>query len=95
MECNKCKYFNRHNDSVVFGVCSITSRCNTKSCTLSSDEDVKHMHICYNCQHWHGMGDWGLSCAKNYYDCSSDGFRQACEQFERKSMISTEVALNV
>lgn len=84
MECKKCKYFSKGNDDIIFGVCSITHVCNTKSCTLQSDDDVEHLPICYNCQHWYGMGDWGLSCAKNYYNCSHNGFDKACEQFERK-----------
>ncbi len=80
MECKNCKYFSEYNDS-----CDITHMCYTKSCTLPSDEIVEQLPICYNCQHWIGGGDWGLSCAKNYHDCNSNGFRKACEQFERKS----------
>ena len=33
--------------------------------------------------HWRCLGDWGLSCDKNYYNCSNNGFDKACEQFER------------
>ena len=84
MECKNCKYFSERNDGIVFGSCNITHICNTKSCNLPSDEVVEHLNICYNCQHWYGGGDWGLSCAKNYYNCSSNGFDKACEQFERK-----------
>ena len=47
--------------------------------------EVKNMNICYNCKHWIGGGDWGLSCAKNYYNCSTNGFDEVCEQFERKT----------
>ena len=84
MECKNCKYFNERNDGIVFGSCNITHMCNTKSCTIPSDDYVEQLHICYNCQHWYGGGDWGLSCAKNYYDCSTNGFREACKQFERR-----------
>lgn len=85
MECKNCRYFSEQNDGIVFGSCNITHICNTKSCALPSDEDVKYLNICYNCQYWHGGGDWGLSCDKNYYNCSSNGFDKACEQFKRKS----------
>ena len=86
MECKNCKYFNKRNDGIVFGVCNISHRCNTKSCTIASNKDIDNMNICYNCQHWIGGGDWGLSCAKDYYKSSSNGFDKACEQFERKEM---------
>ena len=85
MECKNCRYFNERNDGIVFGSCDITHMCNTKSCTLPSDEVVENLPICYNCQHWYGGGDWGLSCVKNYHNCSSNGFDRACEQFERKN----------
>lgn len=85
MECKNCRYFNERNDGIVFGSCNITHICNTKSCTLPSDEVVESLPICFNCQHWYGGGDWGLSCSKNYYNCSSNGFDKACEQFEKKA----------
>lgn len=83
MECKNCKYYKE----LDFGMCDITHMCNTKSCTLPSDEIVKQLHICYNCQHWFGGGDWGLSCAKDYYNCDTNGFNEACKQFERKKRI--------
>lgn len=84
MNCKDCKYLNEENGWGTVNVCKITSRVNPTFCYLESDEAVKDMNICYNCQHWYGFGDWGLSCAKNYYDCSTNGFREACEKFERK-----------
>jgi hypothetical protein len=84
MECKNCKYLNKEIGWNNFDVCKITSRVNPISCNIKNDEDVKNMRICYNCHHWYGGGDWGLSCAKNYYDCSSDGFREACDKFLRK-----------
>lgn len=84
MECKKCKYS-------VYGSCIITNMCNTKSCTLLSDDDVENLHICYNCKHWLGGGDWGLSCRKNYYLSSTNGFREACEEFERKNENETSL----
>ena len=85
MECKNCKYLYQDHGWSTDNCCSITNRVNPVSCSIKSDEDVEYMDICYNCEHWVGGGDWGLSCRKNYYDCSSDGFREACEQFERKS----------
>lgn len=81
MECKKCEHYNAFKR-----LCHITRVCNMTSCTYLTDDDkVEDMDICYNCQHWIGGGDWGLSCAKNYYNCSHNGFDIACEQFERKS----------
>ena len=90
MECKNCKYLYESRGWSSGYVCSITHQYNPTSCSITSDEYVKYMDICYNCKHWYGGGDWGLSCAKNYYDCSSNGFRKACEQFERKSDIKME-----
>lgn len=42
------------------------------------------MDICFNCKYWLGGGDWGLSCEKDYHNCSTNGFDEACELFERK-----------
>lgn len=86
MECKKCKYLNVvNNNPVVLNTCNITHVCNVKSCNyISDDNEVENMKICYNCNSWLGCGDWGLSCKKNYYNCSSNGFDEACEQFERK-----------
>lgn len=84
MECKKCKYLWVGSDTFPHDVCDITHVYDPKSCDLVSDEEVETMDVCYNCQHWYGMGDWGLSCAKNYYNCSYNGFDKACEQFERR-----------
>jgi hypothetical protein len=88
MECRNCKYlnfnFSKDNTSFFYCVCAITNRINPKPCNITNDEDVKGMDICYNCQHWIGGGDWGLSCAKKYYNYSMNGFDKACEEFERK-----------
>lgn len=84
MECINCKYFWMGSETFPHDVCDITHICNPKSCNLASDEEVKSMDICYNCKYWYGGGDWGLSCEKNYYNCSANGFDKACDQFERK-----------
>ena len=84
MECKNCKYLHKVNESFIDNICDITHIISPISCGIASDEDVECMDICYNCQHWYGMGDFGLSCAKNYYNCSHNGFDKACEQFERR-----------
>ena len=82
MNCKDCKY---HFYEGQLSVCKIANRGNIKSCTfITDDEEVESMKICYNCKHWIGGGDWGLSCRKNYYNCSSNGFDKACEQFEER-----------
>ena len=100
MNCSECKYCyvlkntaiarNKKGNQILsvrdseHTVCKITHIYNPESCNLNSDEDVKDMLICFNCKHWIGGGDWGLSCSKDYYNTSSDGFGKACEKFERK-----------
>lgn len=80
MECKDCKHYNKYKRMYY-----ITHICNTQSCTyLSYDKDVEEMNICYNCKYWIGGGDWGLSCEKDYYNCSTNGFNRICEQFERR-----------
>ena len=86
MKCKDCKYREIHADHNLnkFNICKITHIGYIVSCGLQSDELVKDMDICYNCQYWIGGGDWGLSCSKNYYNCSTNGFGNACSEFCRK-----------
>ena len=83
MECIQCKYY-KPLDEFHNHICDITHLRNTISCPIPSDELVAAADICYNCKHWIGGGDWGLSCRKDYYNTSSNGFNKACEKFERK-----------
>lgn len=88
MKCKDCKYYKVDNfffDGKEYTnyTCEITHRCNPKSCIIKNDENIIYMDICYNCKYWIGGGDFGLSCKKNYYHCSANGFDKACEQFER------------
>ena len=83
MECIKCRYY-KPLDEFHNHICDITHLRNTISCPIPSDELVVDADICYNCKHWIGGGDWGLSCRKDYYNTSTNGFNKACEKFERK-----------
>ena len=81
MNCKDCRYRIADNQ---YSMCEITHIINPKSCDyIANDNLVESMNICYNCKYWMGFGDWGLSCKKNYYNCSSNGFDKACEQYER------------
>ena len=89
MECKDCRYYKV--DSFTFNgkeytnrECKITHRCNTISCTAKSYKEIDEAYICFNCKYWIGGGDWGLSCQKNYYHCSANGFDESCEKFERR-----------
>ena len=86
MECKDCKYYeDDHNEFFRTMMCKISHRWKPESCTcITSGAEVEDMDICYNCKYWHGGGDWGLSCEKDYYNCSVNGFDKACEQFERR-----------
>lgn len=81
MECKNCKY---NTTNRLYRTCAVGHWVNAISCTLKSDEDVPKLNICYNCKHWIGGGDWGLSCAVDYYNCNNNGFKTACEKFEVK-----------
>lgn len=83
MFCKDCKYKYKTADGDTF--CEITHLLYTKSCDyIDNDSQVVAMNICYNCKHWIGGGDWGLSCRKDYYNTSTNGFREVCEHFERR-----------
>ena len=84
MECKDCNYCYKKGENIIFNVCQISHVCNTYRCDILNYEELENMHICFNCEHWIGGGDFGLSCSKNYYYCSSNGFNSACEQFKRK-----------
>ena len=90
MKCKNCKYLVEERGWFTGTSCKISNRVNPISCDISNDEDVENMDICYNCQHWIGGGDWGLSCAKNYYNCNCDGFVKSCDQFERRAVVHIE-----
>lgn len=78
MQCKNCKHYNKNKR-----ICQIIHKCHTISCNLEND-NIEDMKICYNCKHWIGGGDWGLSCKKDYYNCSTNGFNEGCKDFERR-----------
>lgn len=90
MNCNECKYEEKHEykyeeKQYNYTICKITHIVNTKSCNyISNDKEVENMNICYNCQYWIGCGDYGLSCEKDYYNCNTNGFSNACNKFKRR-----------
>lgn len=86
MECKNCQYYiDDHNEFFRTMMCSISHRWKPESCDyIVDDEEVENMNICYSCKYWLGGGDWGLSCQKDYYNCSANGFDKACDKFERK-----------
>lgn len=88
MKCKDCKY-NSEIDHACCGYkidyCEVINVYDMKECNYS-DSEIDKMDICFNCIYWIGGGDWGLSCMKNYYIASTNGFRKVgdCEQFTRK-----------
>lgn len=96
MKCKDCKFkldsevtmFDRCYEKMIYSCCDISNRVITQKseCIVSNfdHDNVENMTICYNCKHWIGGGDWGLSCRKDYYVASSNGFDEICDQFERK-----------
>ena len=84
MLCKDCSYCN---DKIY---CRITNRnvgVLIKGCSLDTDKQVKDMSICFTCRYWIGGGDWGISCAKNYYYANNNGFHEACELYEKKDEV--------
>ena len=76
MECSNCKF---NNSDTLYSSCNITHLVNPKGCTYEYSPTKK---ICYNCKHWIGGGDFGLTCAKYYYKAYTNGFTSACNDFE-------------
>lgn len=97
MNCSSCQYLDKVKieayisrnhcsyPDVAYKVCKIAHTVNPTHCTyIKSAQDVENMNICFNCKYWVGGGDYGLSCNKDYYVASSNGFRDCCDKFERR-----------
>ena len=83
MNCDKCKYC-KYIKVYQTTMCVISHKIQPSYCDLISEAEVENMDICYNCEYWIGGGDWGLSCKKDYYNCSANGFDKACKFFNKK-----------
>lgn len=86
-KCQYCKYNHHYCDD--HRVCIITNIItdNPKFPAIPCSYDVnmiKDMNICFNCEHWIGAGDWGLSCRQHYH-ATSNGFDEACVDFKRST----------
>lgn len=88
MNCNECEFcLTVNNDAYEepYKVCRINNHIinNNTTCHLMSGEKLEDMNICFNCKYWMGGGDFGLSCHKNYYISSCNGFDKACKDFDK------------
>lgn len=45
------------------------------------NKDMSEEDICFNCKHFIGGGDWGLSCAKHYHKLT-EALNKMCEDAE-------------
>ena len=87
--CQSCKYYKYRVES--FGdvnavVCDLTDVIvnGDKACDCKLyNKDISSYNICYNCKHFLGGSDWGLSCAKEY-NRLTDALKPACNDFEGK-----------
>lgn len=48
------------------------------------NKDMTNEPICYNCEHYLGGGDWGLSCANDYYKLV-EATSKICDNFKKKA----------
>ena len=87
MRCNDCCNFNQENEKFIS--CNLTRACIKKNvpdveakCNFFN-KDMSNEPICFNCKHFLGGGDWGLSCGKDYYRLV-DALDLKCEKFEHK-----------
>lgn len=53
-----------------------------KGCEFHN-KDMSQEDICMNCEHYLGGGDWGLSCAADYYTLTN-ATSPVCAKFSRK-----------
>lgn len=85
LKCKDCRYFiNLINFCGEIAVnCMLThtivlgTGCDLKNVDISDEK------ICFNCKHYLGGNDWGLSCAKEYHKLV-DAFDEACKNFEKQ-----------
>lgn len=88
MNCRDCRYY--QGDVKIMGrigfQCALTrSIIFNELCNLIN-KDLSNVPICYNCKHYLGGGDWGLSCAKHYH-VLTEALHEICDDFEKKGEI--------
>lgn len=88
MECKDCKYLfsGTFGDKTIHG-CTIQNFAPFNGypwCGFNSEEDINKAEMCFNCKHWIGGGDFGLTCAKDYYMTNANGLQRICDKFIRK-----------
>ena len=85
---NDCMHFR---ESIKIGdkVCTICELTNTilkEKCYLECELynlDLSDREICFNCKHFLGGNDWGLSCAREYHRLT-EALSPMCEEAEVK-----------
>ena len=85
MSCKGCRYYQGKIEILnkTFHRCALSKTVvNGEKCPLYN-EDLSNMKICYNCKHYLGGSDWGLSCAKHYH-VLTEALHEVCEDFSRK-----------
>ena len=93
--CQGCRYATKSTWKTAKGevevvCCRLTSIIHklTDTCEYCN-KDLSALNICYNCKHYLGGHDWGLSCAKEYMKLVHFN-DEACESFERREKDNTE-----
>lgn len=80
--CKECPYRAEHSKKET--ICKINSAVNPRRCPLP-DGGIENKKVCYNCSEWIGGGDFGLSCRKHYHIATTNGLRDACEDFSERT----------
>ncbi len=86
IKCKSCKYYA---GEFAFGRRSVAHCCKLYKELLDGggcelyNKDISSMKICFTCKHYLGGGDWGLSCAADYYTLTG-ALNKACDKYEEK-----------
>lgn len=93
--CNTCCHKCGENQTSMFGKTFQAVKCNIFANRVFTNEmvaekgcayhnrDISQDKICLNCEHFLGLGDWGLACKADYYKLPGPT-SDACEKFKRK-----------
>lgn len=85
MSCKDCIYYQGKVEILtkIYHRCALLKTVvNREKCPLFN-VDLSNKKICYNCKHYLGGSDWGLSCAKHYHVLTK-ALKDACNEFEKK-----------